>query len=201
MPTMTTQQTNDPELKRTDMNFMKLGLFSILAVVVGIFMLFVCLPWSAPGAAKLPVPLPLWPRAFGILVIANVIAMWIVILVWFLVIPWMKLPYDEAENLKSNWLLGIAEGTMYPLALVGDARELIAVWLGFKAVSVWRGHSDDLTNGLPSLDARRRYNYYLFNNALRIGLGVATYAALWFWTMRDSQSSGCQAYNYLGRFF
>lgn len=153
---------------------------SVVAVACGIGLMLVRLPWSAPSGVRLTIPLALWPRALGLLVIANVLAMWIVLLARNRVISWVKLDKDTSASVKTFVLLGFAEGTLYPLALISGVKELIAVWLGFKAVAVWRGHAGD-SAGSESHQARQRYNFYLFNNALRLGLGAVTYMALLFW--------------------
>lgn len=157
-----------------------------LALCAGVALLFVR-PFLVPphgqvGTASFEV----WPRAIGIIIIANVVGCMATVLLARVLVPWLRLPEDPPESFRAAVLLMVAEGTLYPLALLHGVKELVAVWLGFKAVSVWKGHAETAETEKRSepsategpLQARKRYNLYLFNNAFRLGVGVLTYRVI-----------------------
>ncbi len=164
--------------------------YSAVAIALGIVLIAFTPGWQTPKGIALAVPLALWPRSLGILIIANVVSYWVVKCTCSRVMTWAELKPDRPQDYRTFVLLGFAEGTMYPLAVIGGVNEFVAVWLAFKAVSVWHGHaggadsSEVQSPGTAEqrlFNARNRYRFYLFNNALRLALSAATYAALLFW--------------------
>jgi hypothetical protein len=131
----------------------------------------------------------MWPKVLGIVIISAVLGNLIFSYVTLGIIKWMRLHLDPLSSFKASWLLTIIEIMLYSLALVAGVKELVAVWLAFKAVSVWSGHTGTTDirrsrfrriGGIYDHQARSRYNIFLFNNAMRLGWGFLTYAVVIF---------------------
>ena len=149
--------------------------------VVGIAFLFIRLPILDPDSVKLTIPIILWPKVLGIVIISAALGNLIFSYLGWGLINWIQLQLDPLSSFKASWALTITEIVLYSLALTADVKEFVAVWLAFKAVSVWTGHTGENKRSEwlgNDLQARSRYNLYLFNNAMRLGWGALTYVAV-----------------------
>ena len=75
-----------------------------------------------------------------------------------------KLP-DHTEDYYGPALIGFIEAIAYPTAFLLEAPEFIGVWLAIKVAGGWQGWAVK-DNG------RKRFNKFLFGNALMILAGV-----------------------------
>ena len=163
-----------------------LWIVTLCGVIVGASLLFVRFPEAHQTFVELTIPFSLWPRVFGMTLISAFIANVILSYTTWMLIRSIGLELDPQSSFRASWLLTVTEITLYSLALIATVKELIPIWLAFKAVSIWTGHTGSsdrstyISDVVNNLRARSRYNLYLFNNAIRIGWGALTYVAILF---------------------
>ena len=132
-----------------------------------------------------------WSRFLGILLISVPITH----LVVFFSVRGMDVLFGlrGEATVRDLWpatLVGLAEGILYPFAIMAGFAEFIGLWLAVKVAGQWVRWGAEFPGPSPDhprlrthqiMEAkrgRRRFNKFLVGNALRIILGGLTFLAL-----------------------
>lgn len=181
------KQLLDDILKKTS-GFLPWWWYVSLALVgcIGVVLLVSNPQLPLFNGITLKIPNDKWAIFFGIYLLSIVVTHPIIFFLSKAAHVLLELSTDDTTADRwSPTLVGICESVMYPTSLLLNKAEFIGVWLAVKVAGQWvrwkrEGSGLGQTTEQENL-GRRRFNRFLFGNALSIICAVLTWAALKKW--------------------